>query len=110
MEEVPERITEALRIYLAAGWDANWQVVAGRMYRALVNPPAESAAPVSAEAFILRAKALGYQVVFHSAGITLHKTPKTQADTWGFLSLKTAHSWVADQERFKAEKAGAACS
>lgn len=30
-------VTDALRIYLAAGWDANWEVVAGRMYRALVN-------------------------------------------------------------------------
>lgn len=34
---VKDPVTEALRVYLAAGWDANWEVVAGRMYRALVN-------------------------------------------------------------------------
>lgn len=41
--EIPERVTEALRIYLAAGWDANWEVIAGRMYRALLAVDKEKA-------------------------------------------------------------------
>lgn len=88
-------VTEALRIYLAAGWDANWEVVAGRMYRALANQP-----PPALEV-VARAQALGYQVVFHAAGITLQRYPRIQSDTWGFLSLETALGWIESQEKEK---------
>lgn len=41
---------------------------------------------------------LGYQVLFHPAGLTLKRNPADPMDTWGFVSIKTALWWLEQKE------------
>lgn len=90
-------VDRAVALFLAADPDANWETVAGQMYRALRGKGTDCRWDLAPEVISIATR-LGYQVLFHDAGLTLKKYPQDPRDTWGFASVKTALSWLKSKE------------
>ena len=90
-------IERAVGIFLKADPDANWETVAGQMYRALRGKGTDCRWDLAPEVIAL-AHRLGYQALFHEEGVTVKRAPADPRDTWGFASVKTALSWLKQKE------------